>query len=356
MADFDRESRTEEPTPRREEKAREEGQVARSVELGSCVVLLIGALVSAASGPAAMAVLRSTMSEALASVGKEDLTPARSIRLLADAGGAVGSVSGPIVIAVAVAGLLAAVVQVGFGFYPMRLLPDFQRLSPSQGLGRIFSRRGAAELIKSVLKIIVVTWITWSVVTALQGQLQMLGLTSPRDILDAGGADVTRLLLWICGALGALAVADFVWQRRVHRQGLRMTKQEVREELRQSEGDPKIRQRLRRAYRDLTGNRMLTEVARASVVVTNPVHVAVALRYDPDQMGAPRVVAKGAELRAERIKQIARQNGVPIVERRALARALFRGVKVGTEIPAALYRAVAEILAYVYSLQAKRGA
>jgi flagellar biosynthetic protein FlhB len=356
MADLDRESRTEEPTPRREEKAREEGQVARSAEIGSCAVLLAGTLVAASSGPGAMSRLRDAMSGSLAAIASDDLTPASALSLLAGGGRTVAAVALPIVLAAAAAGAVAAVAQVGFGVYPKRIAPDPNRLSPAQGLQRIFSGRGVAELVKSLLKIGLVSWVAWRAFLALQGQLPTLGLVSPRDILEAGGADATSLLLWICGALGAVAAADMLWQRRMHRQSLRMTRHEVREEQRQAEGDPKIRQRLRRAYRDLTGNRMLSEVAKASVVVTNPVHVAVALRYDPAEMGAPRVVAKGTEARAERIKQIARQNGVPIVERRALARALFRSVKVGAEIPAALYRAVAEILAYIYSLQAQRGA
>src|SRR5581483_6760639 len=346
MAEIDRESRTEEPTPRREEKAREEGRVARSVELGSCAVLLVGALVASSSGPGAMTKLRASMTSALGALATDDLTPAQAVSAVAGVGAVVAGVAGPILIAVAAAGLVATVAQIGFGVYPKRLLPDFERLSPSQGLARIFSARAAVELVKSVLKIALVAWMTWRFVAGVQGRLPGLALSSPRDIAESAGSDAIRILLWICAALGAIALADYAMQRRMHRQSLRMTKQEVREEMRHAEGDPKIRQRLRRAYRDLTGNRMLAEVARASVVVTNPVHLAVALRYDPDEMAAPRVVAKGAESRAERIKQIARQNGVPIVERRALARSLFRSVKVGGEIPAALYRAVAEILAY----------
>jgi flagellar biosynthetic protein FlhB len=133
-----------------------------------------------------------------------------------------------------------------------------------------------------------------------------------------------------------------------------MTRQEIKDEMRQSEGDPKLRQRMKRAYRDLSGNRMLSQVATADVVITNPTHFAVALRYRSDENGAPRVVAKGVDELAERIKQLARAGGVPIVERRSLARALYRSVKVGSEIPGGLFRAVAEVLAYIYALQAQR--
>src|SRR6185369_3279536 len=170
------------------------------------------------------------------------------------------------------------------------------------------------------------------------------------------GHELGRVVTWAAGALSVLAALDYAWQRRQHQQSLRMTKAEVKDERRQAEGDPHIKQRVKRAYQQLAKRRMLDEVPRADVVVTNPVHLAVALRYMPGSMGAPVVVAKGAEHVAEKIKEIARAAGVPILERRALARALFRAVPIGGEIPGTLYRAVAEILAYIYSLNARRAA
>jgi flagellar biosynthetic protein FlhB len=153
-------------------------------------------------------------------------------------------------------------------------------------------------------------------------------------------------------ALGALGALDFLWQRWRHEQSLKMSRHEVKEEQKQAEGDPQIKMRFKRAHREVAKRRMLAEVKRADVVLTNPIHVAVALRYRAQEMGAPRVVAKGAGELAAKIKDEARQAGVPIVERRALARALFKSVALGAEIPPALYRAVAEILAYIYSLRA----
>jgi flagellar biosynthetic protein FlhB len=162
------------------------------------------------------------------------------------------------------------------------------------------------------------------------------------------------MFLRVVTMLFTIACLDYAWQRYNHKQGLRMSKSEVKQEQKQSEADPKVRQRVRRAYREFSGNKMLAAASGADVVVTNPTHFAVALRYDATEMGAPRVVAKGAGELALRIKEIARKNGVPLVERRALARALYRTVKVGDEIPSAMYRAVAEILAYIYALQAQR--
>jgi flagellar biosynthetic protein FlhB len=171
-------------------------------------------------------------------------------------------------------------------------------------------------------------------------------------LLDFTGAAIADLLLVMALALGALGALDYLWQRRRHEQSLKMSRHEVKEEQKETEGDPQTRMRFRRAHREVAKRRMLAEVRRADVVLTNPIHVAVALRYRADEMLAPRVVAKGAGELAAKIKDEARRAGVPIVERRALARALFRSVALGAEIPPALYRAVAEILAYIYSLRA----
>lgn len=354
MAEHDLSSRTEEPTPRRREKAREEGQVARSAEVSAAAVLLatIGAL--SLGGGDALGGLGEVMRRGLARLTASDLTPAEAAFLLREATHAIVAAATPLVLAMALAGTASNVAQVGFGLRPKRLVPDASRLSPANELRRIFSRRGLVELAKNVAKIVLVSWVAWQAVVAAGESLPALGLASPRDILRVGSADVLHMLQAVGVTLGVVAAADYLWQRRAFEQELRMTRQEVKEELRQSEGDPKLRQRMRRAYRQLSGNRMLSEVAHADVVVTNPVHFAVALRYRAGESSAPRVVAKGADEVAERIKQIARANGVPIVERRTLARALFRSCKVGSEIPATLYRAVAEVLAYIYGLGARR--
>jgi flagellar biosynthetic protein FlhB len=354
MAEEDFEGRTEEPTPRRREQAREEGRIARSTEVIAASVLLAGVATLSQSGGSMLSTLREVMRRGLFDLSANDLTPAQAGHAMLAAATAILVTTAPVVLAMAIAGTASAVAQVGFGVYPKLLLPNAARLSPANGMSRIFSRRGLVELIKAVAKIVLVSWVAWTVVFSDSGDLAALGLASPREIMLLGARDVVRLLLWVGATLALLAAADYLWQRYTHQRGLRMTRQEVKDELRQSEGDPKLKQRIKRAYRELTGNRMLAEVANADVVVTNPTHYAVALRYRAGENGAPRVVAKGVDEIAERIRQIARTNGVPIVERRNLARALFRSVKVGSEIPATLYRAVAEVLAYIYGLQAAR--
>jgi flagellar biosynthetic protein FlhB len=354
MADEDLSNKTEEPTPRRREKAREEGQVARSAEVTAAAVLLTGVIAMSQWGGTTARDLREAMRRSLMQLGRADLTPAQVGQALYDAGAVIAGATVPVIVAMMLAGVVSNLAQVGVGLYPQLLLPKGSRIAPSTGLKRIFSRQGMVGLLKNVVKIGLVSWVAWKVVLSTHGALPAIGLSSPNEIFAMGAAELVRTLLWVGSTLALLAALDYLWQRRTHQRSLRMSRQEIKDEMRQSEGDPKLRQRMKRAYRELNGNRMLSEVATADVVVTNPTHFAVALRYRSDEHGAPRVVAKGVDEVAERIKQLARANGVPIVERRSLARALYRGVKVGSEIPTALYRAVAEVLAYIYGLQAQR--
>lgn len=354
MAEIDRDSKTEEPTPKRLEKALQEGNVAKSTELTAAAVLIAGILIGMQSAPQMLGALEDSMEAGLARLSAQDLTPAALGDLLTRAirDGAVAAA--PIILLAAVAALLTTIAQIGFRFYPKRVAPKLEKLNPLSGLKRIFSRRGLVELLKSVAKIVLVAWVAWKVLSGALERLPGLAFAAPREILVLGGGALAQMMLVVAAVLGVIAAFDFLWQRYDHKQGLRMTRQEVKDENREQEGDPQIKTRVRRAYRELSGNKMLSEVRTADVVVTNPVHVAVALRYSAEEMGAPTVVAKGAERMCERIKQAARSAGVPIVERRALARALFRSVPVGREIPSPMFRAVAEVLAYIYSLPGRR--
>jgi flagellar biosynthetic protein FlhB len=347
-------SRTEEPTPRRREEARAEGQIPRSVEVTSTAVLLAAAATAAQAGESGVAALRALMRRSLLALTATDLTPGAIHDLAREAALASLAAAGPVLALTALVALAASLAQVGFQMLPKRVKPDPSKLSPAAGLRRILSRRGLVELAKAVVKIALVGWIAWRLVRAAESRVVALAAQGPAEILGAMGAETLRLVAWAVGALALVAALDYAWQRWQHQQSLRMTRTEVKEERRQAEGDPHVRQRVKQAYQQLARRRGLAEVATADVVVTNPVHVAVALRYVPGGMGAPTVVAKGAERVAERIKTLARRHGVPIVERRALARLLFRTVPVGREIPATLYRAVAEILAYIYALRARR--
>lgn len=352
--DQDRSSKTEEPTSRRLEKAREEGQVARSAELTSSVIILCGAIIAIQRGEGTVDGLRRAMTEALATISARDLTPAQVVDTVRSSGSVILEVAGPLVFAVAVAALVATVGQVGFGFYPKKLAMELDRLNPIKGLGKIFSRKGIVELVKSVLKIGLASWVAWTVIVSAMAGLPALGLYSPRVILVGAGDELVTMILWVTSALGIVAVFDYLYQRWDTHQELKMTKEEVKDETKQAEGDPQLRQRVKKAQQEFSRNKMIADVSTADVVVTNPIHYAVALRYAPEEMGAPVVIAKGAGDLAQRIKEKARQAGVPILERRSLARSLFRTVEIGQEIPAELFRAVAEILAYVYGLRGQR--
>jgi flagellar biosynthetic protein FlhB len=347
--------RTEQATPRRREEARKKGQVAVSSEVSPVAVLGAVLLLASWGGPAAVARSRMLLHGWIAAIGPaaahdDPIWPLARGSLLA-----LASALAPFFVTTAVVGAGAMIAQVGFGLRPNLLAPDLSRMSPARAVGRIFSRTGLVSLAKAIVKIVIVLGIAARVLWRTGED----AVGAPGMSLDAllvfTGLHMRRLLLTMAVALGALGALDYLWQRRQHEENLRMSRQEVKEEHRETEGDPQIRARFRRAHREISRRRMLAEVRHADVVLTNPVHVAVALQYRAADMAAPRVIAKGADELAQKIKDAARSAGIPIVERRALARALFRTVKLGQEIPPALYRAVAEILAYVYSLRPRAG-
>lgn len=344
--------RTEQATPQRREESRRKGQVAVSTEVSPVLVLLTALTLGHYGAPIALAHCRLVLGRLLAAAGPAAAHDDALAPFLLNAMVEMGGLLVPFCVATALVGLSAMVAQVGWSLNPELALPDLGRLSPANGLKRIFSPTGAMNLVKAVLKISVVLGIAY------RGgrQTAAAAIATPdmslAAILGFTGASLARLLLHMALALGALGALDVLWQRWRHEQSLKMSKHEVKEEQKQAEGDPQIKMRFKRAHREVAKRRMLAEVKRADVVLTNPTHYAVALRYRAEETVAPRVVAKGAGELAAKIKDEARQAGVPIVERRALARALFRSVPLGGEIPPALYRAVAEILAYIYSLRA----
>jgi flagellar biosynthetic protein FlhB len=347
--------RTESATPRRREQARERGQVVRSPEVSPVAELLLAITLVSWGAPTVLARSRALVGGWLAAVGPIGASPdggfgmmrALVAHSLMDMGGLVL----PFALAAAVVGGGSVLAQVGWNMNPALLVPDLNRLNPGNGLRRIFSPDGAMNLVKSVAKIAVAFTIAYHVVRHLGVQAVATPAMTPAEILRFAAAGLRRLFLSLALALTVLGALDFLWQRRRYEQSLKMSRQEVKEEHKETEGDPQVKVRFRRAHREIAKRRMLSEVRRADVVLTNPIHVAVALRYRAPEMGAPQVIAKGAGEMAQRIKDAARAAGVPIVERRALARALFRSVKLGYEVPPALYRAVAEILAYIYSLR-----
>jgi flagellar biosynthetic protein FlhB len=346
--------RTEAATPKRREEARRQGQVVLSPEVAPVAVLATVLLLASMGAPALLHESRIVLRAWLAAVGPTAAHDDSPLPLLVHALRELGSVLAPLLLAIAVVGTGAVLAQIGFDLRPELALPKGERIAG--GLQRVFSLQGVANLVKAVVKIAVVGAVAWQVVLAVgQGAIAAPAMP-PADILALATLGLRKLVLWMLVPLAALGAADWFWQRWRFEQSIKMSRQEVKQEHKESEGDPQIRARFRRAHRELGRRRMLTEVRRADVILTNPTHVAVALRYRAEEGAAPTVLAKGVDEVAQKIKEEARRHGVPIVERRALARALFRQVPIGGEIPATLYKAVAEILAYIYSLRAAAAA
>ena len=337
--------KTEQASERRKEEARRKGQVANSREVS--VAASLAAIVAAGSlmGAFGFSLLTSTMRYWLTVAGSTAVNESSLPTIALHAGRDVLTVVVPFGMLLVGLAVGAQILQTGWVFSVEKLQWDLSRISPMAGFKRVFSIRALVELPKSVFKIAIVTafayWNLKDEILALPLMLQM----EPQAVIFQAGRLSLSLTLWIAGALGVLGLVDYGFQRWQLGQDLRMTKQEVKQEHRESEGDPMIKSRIRTIQRETARRRMMQEVPKADVVITNPTHLAVALKYEGAHMAAPKVVAKGAGHIAERIRQVAAEHGVPIIENKPLAQSLHKLVELGKEIPSELYQAVAEILA-----------
>ncbi|MCH8327562.1 MAG: flagellar biosynthesis protein FlhB [Candidatus Marinimicrobia bacterium] len=350
MADKPAQDRTEEATPKRLKEARDRGESAKSAELVSAALMLATMLYFYFAGGIFLNNISGTMVDFYMSVASIDITPRRMPQLARWMFQRGVIIVGPVIMVIMVTAIVVNILQVGVNFAPKALTPKFSKVNPMAGLKKIFSTKGLVELIKGVFKIIVVGMIVYTYVAGRVKDYPFLAYMTPLQILGEIGSDLFNIVTYAGIALLIMAIADYIYQRWEFRRNLRMTKQEIKDEARQTEGNPEVKSRIRSAMRDLSRNRMMRDVADATVVVTNPVHLAVALKYDEnDEQAAPILVAKGQRKLAERIKKVARENNIPIKESPPLARALYASAEVGDEIPYAYYQAVAEILAEIYS-------
>lgn len=345
------EERNEPATPFRREEFRRAGQVALSREVLSVVLLGAAGLTLAAVGSSLLTDF-SALCRRFFTFSAEELNKGGALSLLGEAGKAWAWMAGPLLgVAVAV-GFVACAAQVGLYVTWEPLSPNWDRVNPFQGMRRLLSTRSFVEAAKALVKMAAAIF-----VLALYLKSQA---TSPSGLMGQGaeGAfamllkSVGQLFFWVVAVLAVLAAADYGFQRLQLEKQMRMTRREAKDEFKLREGDPLIKQRIRSIQRRMASRRMMEEVPEADVVVTNPTHFAVALKYDKVTMLAPKVVAKGAGVVAQKIKELARKSGVPTVENKPLARQLFRDLDVGETIPRELYKAVAEVLAYVYRLKA----
>jgi flagellar biosynthetic protein FlhB len=351
----DRASKTEKPTGRRRSEARKKGQIAKSQDL-NVAILMIGIFAGLAlAGSSGVTSMRLVMRELLQSLGSFRFDMGGLIERLSNVGWVIFCIVGPIVGCAFLCAILANLIQVGFLFTTETFKPNLNKLNPLSGLGRIVSIKGIMKVTFAIIKISIIgsvlVWTLWEQLADVEGEsVHALLYCELERSLQFGLNVVLVMLARGCVALLILAIFDYAYQRWQHERDLMMSKEEIRQEMLQMEGDPKVKERRRKVQMQLMAQTMMREVPNADVVISNPTHFALAIKYDRDTMTAPRCVAKGQDYLARRMREIAMENDVPVVVRPPLARALFAVVQPGQEIPEDFYHAVAEILAYVYRL------
>jgi flagellar biosynthetic protein FlhB len=343
--------RTEEPSQKRLQDARERGQVPRSRELTNFATMIGGSAALVAIGGSLAARMSQMMRRGLS------IDPMRlrdSDGMLSSLGEACTSaltVLLPVFAVLIGLVVLASLVLGGWNFSMQAMAPDFSRLSPLAGMKRLFGLRGASELGKALLKCAVVGAVCAAIVSWIFRDVLALAHMEPRAAIARGAALLSWSFVWLCASLALVAIVDVPLQLFQFKQALRMTRQELRDEVKESDGRPETKQRIRQMQQTLARRRMMHKVPTADVVIVNPTHFAVALKYDPKKMRAPRVLAKGVDLVAQNIRRIAEENRVPVFESPKLARALYRSTDLNKEIPAGLYVAVAQVLSYIFRVR-----
>jgi|SRR5580658_1295802 flagellar biosynthesis protein FlhB len=347
----EREQGTQESTARNRERARESGQVPRSRDLSAAAVLLATALALKFLGPYLGGALRALLIGGLSIARVRALGDADALNAVLKAAADGFLVCAPLWGVTLVAAMAAPLAVGGWNFTLQALAVDLTRLNPITGFGRMFTLRGAIEFLKALLKFLTVALVAGALLWRHAPLMASLGTLTPAQAAQAAGGLISDTFVALTATVAVLAAVDVPWQLWQYARRLRMTRNEVREEMRETEGSPEMKNRIRSIQRELARRRMIADVPKADVVVVNPSHYAVALRYVEARMRAPIVVAKGLDLVATRIRAVAEQHHVPIVEAAPLARALHRHVEIGAEIPAALYVAVAQVLTYLAQLR-----
>jgi flagellar biosynthetic protein FlhB len=353
MADESFQEKTQDATPRRRQKAREEGTVARSVDLTAAGIICLGFTSVFLLGPYMIGRIQDSLRYTMANAPTIALSDPTFQTVLSNSVIIFFVVVGPLFIAMMAIGIAINVMQVGFQVSPKAMELKFDRLNAIANFKRLFSMRSAVQLIRDPLKLAVVGIVAYIVIRSEFDSFIVLTDLSIPQLAATLGHLTFFIGLKIGVAIMVIGIIDFLYQRWELDKQLKMSLQEVKDEMKETEGNPQIKARTRQIQRHMAQQRMMAAVPKADVVITNPTHIAVALKYDPSQMEAPSVLAKGQRLIAEQIKQIAREHGIPVIEDKPLARTLFKMCEVGDIIPAKLYRAVAEILAHIYRLKGK---
>lgn len=352
MAEQGDEERTEEPTEKRRREFREEGKVAQSKEVNTALLLSSALLLWVWYAPDFVDGLQRFLAGFWDQSGYWDVTPKSVAGWLGSGLAHLGLLLAPFLVLSIVVGFLSGYVQFGWLFSVKALQPDIKKMDPIKGASKFVSLKSGMELVKSIAKIAVVGTVAyWTLVGRFDQAIDLIGQPIELIIVFIGWS-AAEILLKCCIALIFIAVIDYAYTRWEMEEQMKMSHKELQDEHKETEGDPQLKQRMRSIQRDMARKRMMAEVPQADVVITNPTHYAVALRYDRRTMDAPEITAKGANVLAQRIREIAEENGVPLVENPPVARVLH-GLELGETVPESMYKAVAEILAYVYSLQGK---
>lgn len=355
MADEDDSSKTEEPTPQKLAKSREQGQVAISQEIKSWAVLAAAALASVTYLPGATRELAGQMRVVLGNAEAVHLSVLGLRDIIFDLAIAAMFVVGPLFAMMLVVALLAGFGQVGLMWVPSKIAPKLNNVSPIAGFGRLFSGKALFEFAKGLVKVTATSAAIWMVVAPTTRDLGLMPWFSLAALIDRLGDVVVLALCTVAAIMTVIAALDYGYQKFTFLKQMRMSMHEVKEEHKQQEGDPQIQAKLRQKRAEVSRRRMMAAVPKADVVITNPTHYAVALKYDSMAMAAPTVVAKGVDAVARRIRDVAEEHDIPLVENPPLARSLYATVDLDAEVPPELYQAVAEVISYVMRLKHKLG-
>lgn len=348
FADGDTGEKTEKATPRRREEARKKGQVFKSADLSSAIILLAGSMALLFSFPYMVSQIKGFSQLYLLQRGTQGLTQAYTYYMFLEAMQLLGRVCLPVLSATFVTALLVSYLQVGFVFSTESLTPNFNRINPVEGFKRVFSRRALMELVKSLAKVFVAGYVVYTIIRDNYPVFPRFIDMELGASMVVFGDIVFEIALKVGIIYVIIGIVDYIFQWFDYEKSLKMSKYEIKQEWKQNEGDPQIRARQKQIQREMAMRRMMSEVPRADVVITNPTHFAVALRYDAPRMSAPVVVAKGQDYMALRIREIAVLNRVALVENPPLARTLYSSTDIGDMVPEELFQAVAEVLAFVY--------
>ncbi|MDD2319097.1 MAG: flagellar biosynthesis protein FlhB [Geobacteraceae bacterium] len=353
MSEADKHSKTEQPTAKKLEEARKKGPPPLSRDMTSTVTLLVSMVTLYTLGSYMLSSLKENTRILLGGMGSVSITPTGVYSILLQQIMSIGAVIAPFLIMVMVAGVVAVVIQGGVSFSTEKLSFKFEKINPLEGIKRLVKKEAAVEALKSIIKILILGYVAYRILRDEMDAILYLTETDIDGILAFISHIAFKIVIHTCGVMVVLAILDLAFVKWSYLQDMKMTKQEIKQEHKDSDGDPQLKGKIRKMRYEKAFRRLKQIIPTADVIVTNPTHFAVALKYDREKMAAPYVIAKGADHLALRIKAMARENSIMLVENRFLARELYAQVDENEEIPESLYVAVAELLAYVYGLKGK---